>query len=172
MAQELCMKPSALPRSFSFQVSDTSAAPLAHSPPIPKPRKMRNTANCANVCAKPHAAVKTEYTSTLSISARVRPHLSASTPKIRPPAADASSVSDCSDPAVAASMPSSLRTASSTSAYNMTSNESSIQPSEAATSDFRAVRSASCHQLNMLLTTSHNPRRRGFLPADDLLRAA
>ena len=34
---------------------------------------MRNTASCAAVCAKPHAAVKIEYSSTLSISARVRP---------------------------------------------------------------------------------------------------
>ena len=54
------MKPSALPRSRAFQVSDTSAAPLAHSPPIPMPRKMRNTASCSAVCANPQAAVNTE----------------------------------------------------------------------------------------------------------------
>ena len=59
-AHALCMKPSALPRCSADQVSDTSAAPLAHVPPIPSPRNTRKTASWATVCAKPHAAVNTE----------------------------------------------------------------------------------------------------------------
>ena len=60
MAQELCISPSALPRCSAGQVSEMSAAPLAHSPPIPKPRQTRNTASWRTDCAKPHAAVNTE----------------------------------------------------------------------------------------------------------------
>jgi len=67
---------------------------------MPMPRKMRNTASCTADCAKPHAAVKIEYSSTLNISARVRPTRSASTPNIRPPAAAASSVTEPTQPAV------------------------------------------------------------------------
>ncbi len=53
MAQALCMKPSALPRCSAGQVSDTSAAPLAHSPPMPIPSRMRNTASCHDVLGEP-----------------------------------------------------------------------------------------------------------------------
>ena len=60
IAHELCMKPSARPRCFAGHVSDTSAAPLAHSPPMPRPSNARNTANCQRFCDSPHAAVKTE----------------------------------------------------------------------------------------------------------------
>ena len=52
--------PRALPRCSAGQVSQTSAAPLAHSPPIPRPRKMRKTASMTTPVAKPQAAVKTE----------------------------------------------------------------------------------------------------------------
>ena len=54
------MKPSALPRCSAGQVSEISAAPLAHSPPMPIPRKTRNTASWRTDWAKPQAAVNTE----------------------------------------------------------------------------------------------------------------
>ena len=54
------MNPSALPRCSADHVSDTSAAPLAHSPPMPSPRNIRKTASWATVWANPQAAVKTE----------------------------------------------------------------------------------------------------------------
>ena len=98
------MNPSARPRTRSGHVSETSAAPLAHSPPMPKPRKMRNTASCNADCANPQAAVKIEYNSTLNIRARVRPILSASTPKKMPPAAAAMSVTEPIQPAVVESI--------------------------------------------------------------------
>ena len=60
IAQALCISPSALPRCSRGQLSDTSDAPLAHSPPIPIPRQMRKTASCTTLCDRPHAAVKTE----------------------------------------------------------------------------------------------------------------
>jgi hypothetical protein len=60
MAHALCMKPNARPRCAAGQVSDTSAAPLAHSPPMPRPRSARKIANCHSVCDSPHAAVNTE----------------------------------------------------------------------------------------------------------------
>ena len=67
------MNASARPRVFDGQLSDTSAAPLAHSPPMPSPRSARKIANCQRVCENPHAAVNTEYIRMLPISARVRP---------------------------------------------------------------------------------------------------
>ena len=51
---------SALARWRAGNDSDTSAAPVAHSPPIPSPSSTRNTASCRAVCANPHAAVKIE----------------------------------------------------------------------------------------------------------------
>ena len=110
------MNASALPRWRSGQVSETSAAPLAHSPPIPMPRQMRKIASSSAELANPQAAVNTEYSSTLAISARVRPQRSASTPNVSPPAAAASSVTDCSVPAVVRSMPSPTMSFGSTSA--------------------------------------------------------
>ena len=40
--------------------SDTSAAPLLHTPPMPMPRKMRKKVNWASVWAKPQRKVKIE----------------------------------------------------------------------------------------------------------------
>jgi hypothetical protein len=44
----------------SGHVSDTIAAPLVHSPPMPSPSKNRNTPSIQTLCARPHAAVNTE----------------------------------------------------------------------------------------------------------------
>ena len=55
----LCISASALPRCSAGHVSDTSVAPLAHSPPIPRPSPIRKTTNCVNVVARPQAAVNT-----------------------------------------------------------------------------------------------------------------
>jgi hypothetical protein len=52
--------PRALPRWAAGQVSLTRAAPLAHSPPMPRPRKTRKAASMATPVARPQAAVKTE----------------------------------------------------------------------------------------------------------------
>src|SRR5436309_893484 len=55
-----CISPSALPRCSARHVSAISAAPVVHSPPIPKPRTKRNTASCRNVPENPHAALDSE----------------------------------------------------------------------------------------------------------------
>ena len=65
--------PIALARWASGHVSDTRAAPLVHSPPMPSPNRNRHTPNCQTVVDKPHANVKTEYTSRLPINAGRRP---------------------------------------------------------------------------------------------------
>src|SRR5258708_34259966 len=43
IAHELWTNASALPRCLAGNDSDTSAAPVAHSPPMPRPRKTRNS---------------------------------------------------------------------------------------------------------------------------------
>src|SRR3954452_25232643 len=92
------MKPSARPRLEDGHDSDTSAAPLDHTPPIPKPRNVRRITNCASVLANPQRNVKTEYNATLIISARVRPKRSATRPEMTPPTAAAISITDPSRP--------------------------------------------------------------------------
>ena len=64
----------ALPRCSSGQVSDTSAAPLVHSPPMPSPSRKRQTASCQIAVVNPHANVKSEYTRRLPTRAGRRPH--------------------------------------------------------------------------------------------------
>ena len=59
-AQELCTRARALARWRAGQVSATRAAPLAHSPPIPRPSRTRQTISCQAVWVKPHSAVATE----------------------------------------------------------------------------------------------------------------
>src|ERR1700752_4708706 len=75
----------------------------------------------------------------LPINARVRPNRSAMAPNVNPPAAADSSVIDPRIPAVGLSRPRSFISADRTSEYNITSNESSIHPSEAASRARRAV---------------------------------
>ena len=69
----------------------------------------------------------------LNIKARVRPMRSATQPKNSPPTPLASKVSVASLPAVALLMPKSATMAEMTSANNMTSKASNIQPRAAAT---------------------------------------
>ena len=156
MAQPLCMKPSARPRLDEGHDSDTSAAPLAHTPPMPKPRKMRRTANCTRVLAKPQRNVKIEYSATLSISARVRPKRSAIRPEITPPTAAATSMIDPRMPPSALVSPRSALTAGSTSANSITSNASSIHPNVPAISARRAAPSASRHHPNTPLSAEYS----------------
>src|SRR5436190_2088951 len=91
---------------------------------------------------------------TEAISARLRPIRSAMTPNVIPPAAADRSVTDPSAPAALVDRRSdgSSINAASTIAYSMTSNESSIQPREAAMNARRARRSASIHQPNNVLS--------------------
>ena len=79
----------------------------------------------------------------LSDSARVRPSRSATTPKITPPTADATSVSEPRYPAVVSEIPKARTSSASTSEYSITSKASSIQPSDAASSARRASGEAS-----------------------------
>ena len=146
IAHELCMNPSALPRVSAGHVSDTSAAPLAHSPPMPNPSSTRKMASCHMFCASPHRPVKIEYSRTLPMSARVRPRRSAITPNTSPPAAPPRSVIDPSRPACGFVRPRSAMSAASTNEKSMTSNASSIHPKAAATSARWARSSAARHQ--------------------------
>src|SRR5581483_9651896 len=144
------MKPNALPRCSAGQVSETSAAPLAHSPPIPIPRRMRNRPSCHRFCASPQSPVKMEYKSTLPISARFRPDRSATIPKSNPPAADESSVTEPSRPASVLLNPIVVMIVARTIEYSITSKASSIHPNEAATSARWAAESPARHHPNKL----------------------
>ena len=60
MAQVDCISPSALPRCSGRHVSAISAAPVVHSPPIPRPRMKRQMASCPIVRESPQAPLATE----------------------------------------------------------------------------------------------------------------
>ncbi len=143
------MTATALPRCLSGHVSDTIAAPLVHSPPIPSPSRNRNTASCHTSCANPHAAVNTEYTRMLASIAGRRPARSAINPNATPPMPDATSVIEPSSPAVVVDSDKSRISAAITSAYSMTSNASSAQPRQAASSARRASGVPSRNQVNI-----------------------
>ena len=102
----LCMKPSALPRCSAGQLSDTSAAPLAHSPPIPNPEqdaergKLRDALRQA--ARRGEDGVDEDAAPSGRACGRTDPR---STPKSTPPAAAATSVAEASRPAVLVDMP-------------------------------------------------------------------
>ncbi len=133
MAQLLCTMASARPRQWLGQVSATRVAPAFHCPPIPSPNKNRKQASMVTLVENPHAKVKSEYVKMHMLIVRRRPSLSEKNPNRKPPRADATSVSVFSNPAVPFVIPNSRIKVASTMEYSMTSNESSIQPSPAAT---------------------------------------
>ena len=140
------MNANARPRVGAGHDSDTSAAPLAHSPPMPSPRQTRNVASCQRFLDKPQSAVKIEYRRTLAIKARLRPYRSANTPNTNPPTAAATSVMEPSAPPCSFVRFRSAMIEASRSENNITSNASSIQPSEAAMNARCARSSADRHQ--------------------------
>jgi hypothetical protein len=75
----------------------------------------------------------------LAISARRRPARSAMMPKRMPPSPEANRVSEPRKPATLVEIEKSLSSAPTTMAYSITSNASSIQPSEAPSSARRAA---------------------------------
>ena len=95
------MSPIALPRCCAGQVSDTSSAPDAHSPPMPSPSSVRATASWVRFCARPDSPEQIENSSTVAISARLRPIRSAIAPNRMPPNDDANSVTVTMKPASA-----------------------------------------------------------------------
>ena len=52
------MMPAALARDRSGKLSAMSAAPAAHSPPMPKPVRKRKIASSHQLLAMPHSPVK------------------------------------------------------------------------------------------------------------------
>ena len=60
IAQADCIRPSALPRCWGGQTSAISAAPVVHSPPIPRPSTKRKKASCVTVCDRPQAKLASE----------------------------------------------------------------------------------------------------------------
>ena len=92
-------------RRCAGQVSLTSTAPDAHSPPMPKPSRMRHTINCHSVCDVAAPNEQMEKMRIVAIRARVRPARSATMPKTIPPTADVTSVTVPSNPAMESSNP-------------------------------------------------------------------
>jgi hypothetical protein len=100
-----CMMLMALVRCSGGHVSLTSTAPLAHSPPMPIPSRMRQIISCHTVCDVAAPREQKEKIRMVPISARVRPTRSAMTPKRMPPPAEVRRVKVPSSPAVASSKP-------------------------------------------------------------------
>ena len=147
------MKPSALPRCSAGHVSDTSAAPLAHSPPMPMPSRMRKTRQLRRSVGEA-AGGGEDRVDDDARHQRARAAVAigddaedeaAARPRRR------ASPSRCA-PAGLARQPRSAMIDGSTSAYSMTSNASSIQPS--AGGDERALRVGRCRR-----ATSRTGRR-------------
>ena len=67
----------ALLRCAGGQVSLTSTAPDAHSPPMPMPSGARQRASCTNVCDVAAPSDAREKIRIVQVSARVRPKRSA-----------------------------------------------------------------------------------------------
>jgi len=97
------MMPIALVRCSAGQLSLTSAAPDAHSPPMPSPSRARQMSSCTSVCDVAAPSEQSEKIRIVNINVRARPKRSAMNPKNRPPAAETSSVMVPSRPAVASS---------------------------------------------------------------------
>ena len=79
-------------RVRSGQVSATSAAPAAHSPPMPMPASACRIASSHQFCARPDKPVKHEKISTVMIMVRARPIRSVTTPNTMPPRPQATSL--------------------------------------------------------------------------------
>ena len=68
-------------------VSQTSALPAAHSPPMPRAATKRKIKRCHQLWAKHESPVKQAYVSTVYVSVRDRPSRSPMRPKNAPPIA-------------------------------------------------------------------------------------
>ena len=99
MVNPHCTKAIALARYFAGQVSVTSDAPEAYSPPMPKPTSIRKSRSWVAVCEKPQASVAIEYIIILQVMDFIRPYLSAKIPKAIPPKADANKAAEANEPA-------------------------------------------------------------------------
>src|SRR5437867_4061322 len=115
---------------------------------MPRPRRKRNTPSCQIAVDNPQANVNTEYVIRLPTRAGRLPHRSADSPKSTQPDPDAIRVNDPSRPATGLVSERSRMRVPSTSAYSITSNPSSAQPSHAARSARRAEDGASQNQVN------------------------
>ncbi len=93
----------ALLRKCAGQVSPTSTAPDAHSPPIPMPSTVRQKRSCSTLCDVAAPSDASEKMMIVPIKARARPNRSAIQPKINPPAPDITSVAVPRNPATASS---------------------------------------------------------------------
>src|SRR5678815_2665975 len=121
-------------RSSGGQVSLTSTAPEAHSPPMPKPSTMRHAMSCQSVCDVAAPNEQTEKMRMVAMRARVRPARSATMPNTIPPTADVTSVTVPSNPAVPSSKPKYALRCPIAITYSRKSMASSIHPSFAAAS--------------------------------------
>jgi hypothetical protein len=85
MLTPVCRTAAIQGRQFFGQVSDSSEAPTAHSPPIPRAARNRKINRCHQVCAKYDNPVNMAYVRIVSIKALLRPIRSPTTPKNPPP---------------------------------------------------------------------------------------
>jgi hypothetical protein len=115
------------------------AAPVVHSPPMPRPRMKRKMASWGMVCDRPQAKLAIEYIRIEPMSARVRPILSARRPKLSPPIAEANRVRELRRPACGLLIPRCATRSARTIEYSITSMASSIHPRPPAMRDRRSA---------------------------------
>src|ERR1700752_5096452 len=101
MDQELCTAPTAFPRCSLRITSAAKTEPAAHSPPKPRPCRLRATKSQAKPAESPWIKVKPANQAIVIRNINTRPYRSARIPVSHPPTAENSNVQVASNPASA-----------------------------------------------------------------------
>src|SRR5438132_8918511 len=153
MPHDPCNIPLMKPRERIGQLSIARAAPAGHSAPIPKPSSARNKKRNQKVGEKPAMKLQIEYHRIEIISGRRRPTRSPSQPELTAPKRRIHKVTEKT---TATSVNGTLNSCEIGSMINrkiVKSNESNVQPSQAATQAYHWSLVGSFHH-GMLFTVS------------------
>src|SRR5881227_2744287 len=133
MLHEPCKTPLIKPRVRIGHCSIAKAAPAGHSAPMPMPSKVRNTKRNQNVGEKPAMKLQIEYHRIEIISGVLRPTRSASHPDAVAPSRRSHNVTVNTKVTSTSGTLNSLAIGTMINRKIVKSNESSVQPSQAAT---------------------------------------
>src|SRR5438034_5741422 len=153
MPHEPCNIPLMKPRERIGQLSIARAAPAGHSAPIPKPSSARNRNKNQKVGEKPAMKLQIEYHRIEIISGRRRPTRSPSQPELTAPRSRIHRVTEKTTATSVNGTPNSCEIGSMISRKIVKSNESNVQPSQAATQAYHWSLVGSFHH-GMLFTVS------------------
>src|SRR6516162_1351320 len=133
MPHDPCRTPLIKPRERLGQLSIAKAAPAGHSAPMPKPSSARNTNRNQKVGAKPAIKLQSEYHRIEIISGMRRPTRSPSQPEHTAPTKRIHKVTVNTTATSVSGTPNSCEIGSIINRKIVKSNESRVQPSQAAT---------------------------------------